>query len=178
MEGQTRWYVVNVYSGFEKKVAQTIEEQAKKKNLDKKFETILIPTEEVIEVKRGEKVTKEQQFFPGYVLVKMILDDETWHLVKSIPKVTNFLGNAGKPIPVSESQVQRIMQQVQEGVARPKNSISFEIGEQVRICDGPFTSFNGMVEEIDEEKGRLKISVSVFGRSTPVELEFTQVEKA
>jgi len=172
-----RWYVVNVYSGFEKKVSQTIEEQAKKKGLEKKFEEILVPTEEVVVVKRGEKVAKEQQFFPGYVLVKMELDDETWHLVKNIPKVTSFLGAGGKPMPVSKREVESIMQQVQEGVARPKNAVAFEIGEQVRICDGPFTSFNGLVEEIDEERARLKVSVSVFGRSTPVELEFTQVEK-
>lgn len=171
------WYVVNVYSGFEKKVADTIKEQAKKKRCSDKFEEILVPTQEVVEVKKGEKVTKEQQFFPGYVLVKMVLDDDTWHLVKSVPKVTSFLGSGGKPTPVSDAEVKRIMRQVQEGVAKPKNAISFEIGEEVRICEGPFTSFNGLVEGIDEEKGRLKVSVSVFGRSTPVEIEFTQVEK-
>lgn len=173
-----RWYVVNVYSGFEKKVAQTIEEQARKKGVEKKFEEILVPTEEVVEVKKGEKTTKEQQFFPGYVLVKMELDDITWHLVRNIPKVTSFLGAGGKPTPVSQSEVKRILQQVEEGVSRPKSAVSYEIGEQVRICDGAFTSFTGLVEEIDEEKARLKVAVSVFGRATPVDLEFTQVEKA
>ena len=172
------WYVVNVYSGFEKKVAEIIKEQAKQKGCEDMFEEILIPAQQVIEIKKGEKVTKEQQFYPGYVLVKMILDDSTWHLVKDIPKVTGFLGSGGKPIPVSKKEVESILQQVEEGVSKPKNIITFEIGEKVRICEGPFKSFNGLVEQIDEEKGRLKVSVSVFGRSTPVEIEFTQVEKS
>lgn len=174
---EVRWYVVNVYSGFEKKVSQNILEQARKKNLEHKFEEILVPTEEVVEVKKGEKITKEQQFFPGYILVKMDLDDQTWHLVRNIPKVTGFLGTGSKPSCISEAEVHVIMKQLQDGTVRPKNSLSFEIGEQVRICDGPFTSFSGLVEEVDQEKLRIKVSVSVFGRSTPVDLEFNQVEK-
>ena len=173
----SRWYVVHVYSGFEKKVAQAIREQAEQKALGERFEEILVPTEEVVEVKRGAKVNSERKFFPGYVLIKMDLDDETWHLVKNTAKVTGFLGGRGRPSPISEAEAARIMRQVQEGIERPKPSITFEIGEQVRVSDGPFTSFNGVVEEVDEEKSRIKVAVSIFGRATPVELEYTQVEK-
>ncbi len=172
-----RWYVLHVYSGFEKKVATAIREQAEQKGFGDRFEEILVPTEEVVEVKRGAKVSSERKFFPGYVLIKMDLDDETWHLVKNTAKVTGFLGGRGRPSPISEAEAARIMRQVQEGIERPKPSITFEIGEQVRVSDGPFTSFNGVVEEVDEEKSRIKVAVSIFGRATPVELEYSQVEK-
>jgi len=172
-----RWYVLHVYSNFEKKVAESIREQAEQKGLADQFEQIVVPTEEVVEVRRGQKVNTERKFFPGYVLLKMELSDRAWHLVKNTPKVTGFLGSGNKPIPISEAEAMRIMQQVQEGVERPKPSISFEVGETVRVADGPFTSFNGVVEEVDEERSRLKVAVSIFGRATPVELEYTQVEK-
>ena len=172
-----RWYVIHVYSGFENKVAQSIREQAGQKGLEEEFEEVLVPTEEVVRMRRGSKVSADRKFFPGYVLIKMEMSDESWHLVKDTPKVAGFLGGGGKPSPISEAEAQRIMNQVHEGVTRPKPSITFEIGEQVRVSDGPFTSFNGMVEDVDEEKARLKVAVSIFGRSTPVELEYSQVEK-
>ena len=173
----TRWYAVHAYSNFENKVADSIREQAKQRGLAGQFEQILVPKEKVVEVRRGRKVDAERKFFPGYVLVKMELTDEAWHLVKDTPKVTGFLGTKLRPSPISEAEAERIMKQTQEGVERPRPAIMFEIGEQVRVADGPFTSFNGTVEEVDEEKGRVKVSVSIFGRSTPVELEYSQVEK-
>ena len=172
-----RWYIVHAYSNFEKKVSESIREQAKQRNLEDLFEQVLVPTEKVTEVRRGRKVDTERKFFPGYVLVKMDLTDEAFHLIKNTPKVTGFLGADNKPMPISESEALRILQQVQEGVDRPKPSISFEVGEQVRVSDGPFASFNGTVEEVDEGRSRVKVAVSIFGRATPVELEFTQVEK-
>ena len=171
------WYIVHAYSNFEKKVAEQIQEQAKAQGLEDMFEQILVPTEDVVEVRRGQKYNSERKFFPGYVLVKMELNDETWHLVKNTGKVTGFLGSGNKPIPVSQAEVDRILNQVQEGVERPKPSIQFEIGEQVRVMDGPFASFSGSVEEVDEDRSRLKVAVSIFGRATPVELEYGQVEK-
>ena len=172
-----RWYVVHVYSGFERKIAASIREQAQAKGMGDAFSEVLVPTEEVVELRRGTKVNAERKFFPGYVLVKMEMSDESWHLVMNTPKVTGFLGGKGRPSPITEAEAMRIQRQVQEGIERPKPAVIFEIGEQVRVSDGPFTSFNGLVEEVDEEKGRLKVAVSIFGRATPVELEYSQVEK-
>ena len=172
-----RWYVIHAYSGFEKKVAQSIEEQARQLGMEDMIDQVMVPTEEVVEMRRGAKVNAERKFFPGYVLVRMDMSDEAYHLVKNTPKVTGFLGQQNRPSPISQSEVEQIVNQVQEGVERPKPSVVFEIGEQVRVCDGPFATFSGLVEEVDEEKARLKVAVSIFGRATPVELEYRQVEK-
>jgi transcriptional antiterminator NusG len=172
-----RWYIVHAYSNFEKKVAESIREQAAQRNCADRFEEILVPTEHVVEVRRGRKVNTERKFFPGYVLVKCDLTDQVFSLIKNTPKVTGFLGADNKPMPISEDEANRIKGQVAEGVERPKATISFEVGETVRVADGPFASFNGTVEEVDEDRSRVKVAVSIFGRATPVELEFTQVEK-
>ena len=172
-----QWYVIQVFSGFEKKVAQSIKEQAQQKGMAGLIEDVLVPTDSVVEMRKNKKVNAERKFFPGYVLAKMEMTDETWHLVKNTPKVNQFLGSRSKPMPITEKEADRLLNQIKEGIERPKPSITFEIGEQVRVSDGPFTSFNGTVEEIDEERARLKVSVSIFGRPTPVELEYSQVEK-
>ncbi|KZM46561.1 transcription termination/antitermination protein NusG [Labrenzia sp. OB1] len=172
-----RWYIVHAYSNFEKKVAESIREKAVQKGLSDLFEEILVPMEKVVEVRRGRKVDAERKFFPGYVLVKMDMTNEAFHLIKDTPKVTGFLGSDQKPMPIPEKEALRILNQVQEGVDRPKPSVSFEVGEQVRVSDGPFASFSGLVEEVDDERARLKVAVSIFGRATPVELEFGQVDK-
>ena len=172
-----KWYIVHAYSNFEKKVAESIREQAKSHGLEDSFSEILVPTEDVVEIRRGRKVNAERKFFPGYVLVKMNLSDEAYNLIKNTPKVTGFLGSASKPQPVSEKEVQRIIGTIEEGVERPKTVVLFEVGENVRVTDGPFASFNGSVEQVDEERARLRVTVSIFGRATPVELEYNQVEK-
>jgi transcriptional antiterminator NusG len=172
-----RWYVVNVYSGSEKKVAESLREQAVLKKMEDRILEVLVPTENVVEIRKGEKVNAEHKFFPGYILVKMELTDEAWLVVKNTPRVSGFLGSRNKPQPISEAEVQKIMNQIQEGIDRPQTNVNFEVGEQIRVNDGPFASFVGVVEEVDAEKNRLKVSVSIFGRYTPVELEFSQVEK-
>lgn len=172
-----RWYVVHVYSGFENKVAQSIRETADRTGVGADIEEVLVPTEEVVEVKRGAKSTAERKFFPGYVLVKMRMTDHAWHLVKNTAKVTGFLGAGQRPSPISEAEARRIVDQTQDAAERPKPSVTFEVGEQVRVSEGPFASFNGVVEDVDETRARLKVSVSIFGRSTPVDLEYGQVEK-
>jgi transcriptional antiterminator NusG len=172
-----RWYIVHAYSNFENKVAASIREYAAQRGLTEKFEEILVPTEQVIEVRRGRKVNAERKFFPGYVLVKCDLTDDVFHLIKNTAKVTGFLGADNKPMAISEAEADRIKGQVAEGVEHPKASIIFEVGEKVRVTDGPFASFEGLVEEVDEGRSRVKVAVSIFGRATPVELEYTQVEK-
>ena len=173
-----RWYVMHVYSGFEDKVAESIWEKARKQGVEDHIEQIMVPTEEVVEVKRGQRVQNERKFFPGYVLIKVDLTDDVWHMVKNTSKVTGFLGSGNKPSPMSEKEAQAIIQQVEEGTGSPRPSVTYDIGEEVRVVDGPFASFNGTVEEVDEDKAKLKVSVSIFGRATPVELEYAQVEKA
>jgi transcription termination/antitermination protein NusG len=172
-----RWYIIHAYSNFENKVAESVREQAKQRGLADHIEEILVPKEKVTEVRRGRKIDTERKFYPGYVLAKMELTDEVFHLIKNTPKVTGFLGSDNKPMPISEAEATRLLQQVQEGIDRPKPSVSFEIGEQVRVSDGPFASFSGVVEEVDDARSRVKVAVSIFGRATPVELEFAQVEK-
>ena len=172
-----KWYIVHAYSNFEKKVAEAIRADAEQKGLSDKFEEILVPTEEVVEVRRGRKVNAERKYFPGYVLVKADLTDDAYHLVKNTPKVTGFLGSGKRPLPVPEIEVKRILGQMEEDAERPRPTVSYDIGEKVRVVDGHFQSFDGLVEEVDEEKGLLKVAINIFGRATPVELEYAQVEK-
>ncbi|WP_316861797.1 transcription termination/antitermination protein NusG [uncultured Cohaesibacter sp.] len=172
-----RWYIVHAYSNFEKKVAEDIRQKADQSGLGDLFDEVLVPTEKFVEVRRGRKVESERKFFPGYVLVKMAMTDDAYHLIKNTPKVTGFLGSDNKPMPITNAEAERLLSQVEEGVDKPMPTVTFEVGEQVRVSDGPFASFNGLVEEVDEERARLKVTVSIFGRATPVELEYNQVEK-
>lgn len=175
---QKSWYVIHVQPGFEKKVQEAIDIEKKRKNQSAAIEEILIPTEDVTEIKRNKKIKSERKFFPGYILIKMVMNDATWNLVRYTNRVTGFLGAGKKPIPISEREAQRILSQVKEGVERPRPSVEFHVGEQVVVVDGPFASFQGLVEEVDEEKSRLKVMVTIFGRETPVDLDYGQVEKA
>ena len=172
-----KWYIVHAYSNFEKKVAEAIRAEAAQQGLEDKFEEVLVPTEEVVEVRRGRKINAERKYFPGYVLVKMDMTDEAYHLVKDTPRVTGFLGSGRRPTPVPEGEVRHIMGQMEEDAERPRPTVSYEVGETVRVIDGHFQSFNGLVEEVDDEKGVLKVAINIFGRATPVELEYAQVEK-
>jgi len=171
------WYIVQAYSGFEKKVSETIKDELKKHKLEEHLEQILVPTHQVTEVKKGKRTKKERKYFPGYVLIRIELTKQIYHLIKNLQKVSGFLGSSDKPTPISDDEIQRILGQVSESAINQKSGITFEIGEKVKVCDGPFASFSGLIEEIDEEKSRLKVSVSIFGRPTPVDLEFNQVEK-
>ena len=173
------WYIVQTFSGFEQKVAETLKDTIKKKEklLEDKIEDVLVPTHEVTEVKRGKRVQRKKKYFPSYVLVKMEMNKELYHMIKNINKVTGFLGTTGIPAPVPEKEINKIMGRIKEGTLAPKTLVTFDIGEQVKVCEGPFASFSGLVEEVDEEKSRLKVSVSIFGRPTPIDLEYNQVEK-
>ena len=172
------WYIVQTFSGFEQKVADTVKEILKKKKLEEEIEEILVPMHEVTEVKRGKRVQRKKKYFPSYLLVKMEMKKELYHMIKDIPKVTGFLGTTGTPVPVPEKEIDKIMGRIKEGTLAPKTEITFDIGEQVKVCEGPFASFSGLVEEVDEERSRLKVSVSIFGRPTPIDLEYNQVEKS
>ena len=175
---ESRWYVLHAYSGYEKKVSESIVEQADKLGIAEQIEEVSVPTQNYVEVKRGVRVNTERKIFPGYILIKMILNDDTWHIIKNTPKLSGFLGTKGKPIPISNAEAKRISQQVIDGVEKTRPAVMYDIGEQVKVIDGPFASFNGEIEQIDQEKARLRVAVSIFGRSTPVDLEYSQVEKA
>ena len=175
---KTRWYVLHAYSGYEKKVADSILDQAVKLGVKDHIEEISVPVQNVVEVKRGVRINTERKIFPGYILIKMSLNDDTWHIIKTTPKLSGFLGNKGKPVPISNAEAKRITEQVTDGVEKSRPAIMYDIGEQVKVIDGPFASFNGEIEQIDEDKARLRVAVLIFGRSTPVDLEYSQVEKA
>ena len=172
------WYIVQSHSSFENKVAKIIKEEAEKAKVSEKIEEIVVPTHDVTEVKRGKRIQRKKKFFPGYVLIKSEMDNDLYHMIKGIKKVSGFLGSKGIPVPVSDKEIEKILGQIKDGVAQPKSTIEYAIGEKVQVIDGPFASFSGLVEDIDEEKSRLKVSVSIFGRPTPVDLEYSQVEKA
>ena len=174
---KTRWYVLHAYSGYEKKVADSIVDQATKLGINEHIEDISVPVQNIVEVKRGVRVNTERKIYPGYILIKMNLNDDTWHIIKTTPKLSGFLGNKGKPIPISNAEAKRITEQVIDGIEKARPAVMYDIGEQVKVIDGPFASFNGEVEQIDEDKARLRVAVSIFGRSTPVDLEYSQVEK-
>ena len=174
---ESRWYLLHAYSGYEKKVAENIMEQANKLGISQFIEEVSVPTQNIVEVKRGTRVNTERKFFPGYILIKMTLNDDTLHIIKNTPKLSGFLGTQGKPTPISNGEAKRISEQIIHSEEKPRPSIDYEIGEQIKVIDGPFASFNGHIEQVNEEKAKLKVAVSIFGRSTPVELEYTQVEK-
>ncbi len=172
------WYIIQTFSGFEHKVAETLKDLIKTQQLEDKINDVLVPTHEVTEVKRGKRIQRNRKYFPSYVLVKMEMSKELYHMIKNIQKVTGFLGTTGTPVPVPEREIDKILGNIKEGTLAPKTKVSFDVGEQVKVCEGPFASFNGLVEEVDEDKSRLKVSVSIFGRPTPIELEYNQVEKS
>ncbi|MDR0552714.1 MAG: transcription termination/antitermination protein NusG [Holosporales bacterium] len=178
MAGDFKWYIVHTYSGSENRVVQLIKEHAARKDCEDAFEELIVPTEEIVELKNGEMVSSNRKYLPGYVLAKMRLTDQTLNIVKNVPRVSGFLGDKGRPIPVSEIEVERILKQIQESAEAPRNVVTFNVGDQIKVIDGPFASFNGFVEEIEEDKQKLKISVMVFGRPTPISLDYLQVEKA
>lgn len=175
---KARWYIIHTYSGSENRVAQLIRENADKKGMSAEIEEVLVPTEEVVEIKGGKRINVDKKYFPGYILVKMLMNDETWHLIKSVPRVSGFLGTKDRATPISEAEVKKILEQVKASAEAPRSNVSYEVGDQVRIIDGAFASFSGFVEEIEDDKQKLKVSVMIFGRATPVSLEYTQVEKA
>ena len=175
---ESRWYVLHAYSGYEKKVADSIVDQASKLGISEQIEEVSVPTQSIVEVKRGVRVNSERKIFPGYILIKMLLNDDTLNIIKNTPKLSGFLGSKGKPTPITSAEAKRISEQVIDGEESPRPSIIYEVGEQVKVIDGPFASFNGQIEEIDEEKSKLRVAVSIFGRSTPVELDYKQIEKA
>ena len=174
---ESKWYIIHTHSGFEAKVIANLKDEIKKKNISNLFSEFLIPTQKTLEIKKGKKVEGEKKFYPGYILINMIMNDDTWHLVKKTSKVSGFLGASNKPVPLRNDEAERILAQIKEGVERVVSTISFEVGETVKVADGPFASFNGIVEEVDADRSRLKVAVSIFGRSTPVDLDYSQVEK-
>lgn len=172
-----RWFIIHTHSGFEAKVIDSIRDEVKKKQLEKLFQDYLVPTQKIFEIKKGKKVEGEKKYFPGYIMINMVMNDDTWHLIKKIKRVSNFLGAGNRPVALRKDEAERILNQIQEGMESAVPTVSYEVGETVKVADGPFASFNGVVEEVDEEKSRLKVAVSIFGRATPVDLEYSQVEK-